>query len=148
MKFGCVCGNVINGTVSPCSGLYKIYSPNEYIKYIDWIKDDLNIKPYPRDWIRAYYCEVCGRYYLEIDNKNIYNRLVPSKFEPGAESYTALHFMDEFEDSKNFEKIEEDKTIVPDTRMLYISYEDKRAYIVNKDGTKETFVIEEPPKKE
>ncbi len=119
MKFYCKCGNMINATISPCSGLCNVYSQNEYIKFIDWIKAGLPINSalYP-NYIRTYYCESCGSYYLEMENK--YYILKPIKYKIGSETYTELHIMDEKEEDKLIDKIKEDKTIIPATRKAII----------------------------
>ena len=69
-----------------------------------------------------------------------------------SDDYKAYHLMDEFEEEeiasvcddpqKRNEAIKSDFTLLPKTRMMNISFKEKKAYIENLDGSIETYVVE------
>lgn len=150
MKFYCTCGNVINATVQFCIGPCALRTESEYILWIKCLYDMISIKEYPT-FKRAFFCDECNRYSV-FDSGDLYvfkPDLVKIKL---SDDYEAYHLMDEFEEEeiasvcddpqKRNEAIESDFTSLPKTRMMNISFKEKKAYIENLDGSIETYVVE------
>ncbi len=150
MKFGCTCGNVINATVSPCKGVCKLYNKSEYILWIKFLCDIISIKKYPK-FKRTFFCDECKRYSV-FDGEDLYV-FKPCPVETMlSDDYEAYHLMDEFESGeivcgyddpqKREEAISSDFNSLPKTRMMNISFPEKKAYIENLDGSIETYILE------
>lgn len=152
MKFCCTCGNVINATVQFCIGPCVLRTESEYILWIKFLYDMISMKEYP-DFKRAFFCDECKRYsvfYSHGGDLYVF-KPAPVKIKP-SDDYEAYHLMDEFEEEeiasvcddpqKRNEAINSDFTLLPKTRMMNISFAEKKAYIENLDGSIETYVVE------
>lgn len=103
------------------------------------------------DFKRTFFCYECKRYTV-FDGENRY----VFKPCPGetvlSDNYETYHLMDEFESNeigcvlhdpqKRNEVIKSDFKLLPKTRMMNISFTEKKAYIENLDGSVETYILE------
>ena len=155
MKFKCFCGNVINATVSPCKGVCKLYNKTEYILWNKFNCDIISMKEYP-DFKRTFFCDECRRYSV-FDGEDLYVFKPSSAEIMLSDGYEAYHLMDEFESGeivcgyddpqKINEAIKSDFNSLPKTRMMNISFTEKKAYIENLDGSIETYILEHEVKR-
>lgn len=150
MKFYCFCGNVINATVSPCKGVCKLYNKNEYILWIKFYCEIISADEYP-NFKRTFFCDECKRYSV-FDGENLYVFKSCPVETTLPNDYEAYHLIEEFEidrildvyddPQKRNEAIKSDFNSLPKTRMMNISFKEKKAYIENLDGSIETYVVE------
>lgn len=155
MKFKCFCGNVINTTVSPCKGVCRLCNKNEYILWIKFMCNLIPMKERP-DFKRTFFCDECKRYTVfNSENRYVFK---PDTVETiQLNDYETYHLMDEFEcdeigcvlddPQKENEVIKSDFKLLPKTRMMNISFTEKKAYIENLDGSIETYILEREIKK-
>ena len=155
MKFKCFCGNVINATVSPCEGVCVLHNKNEYLLWIKFMCDLIPMKEFP-GFKRTFFCDECRRYSV-FDGEDLYV-FKPSPVETiQLNDYETYYLMDEFEcdeigcvlddPQKRNEVIKSDFSSLPKTRMMNISFTEKKAYIENLDGSIETYILEREIKK-
>lgn len=150
MKFKCTCGNVINTTDGFCKGACVLHTKNEYILWIKFICDLIPMKEHP-GFKRTFFCNECKRYSV-FYGEDLYvfkpcpvETTLPNDFE-------SYHLMDEFEceeigsvyddPQKINEAIKSNFNLLPKTRMMNISFTEKKAYIENLDGSIETYIVE------
>lgn len=155
MKFKCTCGNVINGTVT-CKGLCKLYTEYNYVQWIKYLCEVISYKEYGAKYLHTFYCEECKRFYIYVGNDlYVFKTCLIETILP--DDYEAYHLVDEFESGeivcgyddpqKINEVIKSDFNSLPKTRMMNISFTEKKAYIENLDGSIETYILEREIKK-
>lgn len=150
MKFYCTCGNVINGTVTS-KGLCKLYTKHDYVQWIKYLCEVIPYKEYDFKCLHTFYCEECMRYYVYVGDDLYVFKICPVEMTM-SDDYESHHLLDEFESGeivcgydntqKINETIESNFTLLPQTRMMNISFAEKKAYIENLDGNIETYVVE------
>lgn len=153
MKFKCFCGNVINATVQFCKGVCTLRSESNYILWIKDFYEMISAKEYiegPK-LVEAFFCEECKRYSVLINGSTYVFKLCTGETMPSGECET-YHLMDEFEEDailtelddpqKKDEIIKSDFKSLPKTRMMNISFTEKKAYIENLDGSIETYILD------
>ena len=155
MKFKCFCGNVINATVSPCKGVCRLCNKNEYILWIKFMCNLIPLKERP-DFKRTFFCDECKRYSVLSGRSTYVFKLCSCETMPSGDC-EIYHLIDEFEDDailtelddpqKRNEIIKSDFKLLPKTRMMNISFTEKKAYIENLDGSIETYILEREIKK-
>ncbi|MDE6745432.1 MAG: hypothetical protein K2J72_02205 [Oscillospiraceae bacterium] len=150
MKFKCFCGNVINTTSGSCKEACVLHTKSEYILWIKFMCDLIPMKEF-HDFKRTFFCDECRRYSV-FDGEDLYV-FKPSPVETiQLNDYETYHLMDECEcdeigcvlddPQKRNEIIKSDFNSLPKTRMMNISFTEKKAYIENLDGSIETYVID------
>lgn len=153
MKFKCFCDNVINATENLCKEVCILFNESEYILWIKFFLKVMNEYP---DFKRAFFCNECKRYSV-FDGEDLYV-FKPSPVETTLlNDYETYHLMDEFEKDAILTELDDpqnkDEIIkfnfnsLPKTRMMNISFTEKKAYIENLDGSIETYILEREIKK-
>lgn len=158
MKFKCFCGNIINATMQFCKGPCRLYRESDYILKIKFFFDMISTKEYldGRKLVEAFFCEECKRYSVLSGDSTYVFKLCPGETMPFGEC-EIYHLIDEFENEailtelddpqKRNEIIKSDFKLLPKTRMMNISFTEKKAYIENLDGSIETYILEREVKR-
>lgn len=117
--------------------------------------DLIPMKEYP-DFKSTFFCDECKRYSV-FDGEDLYVFKPCPRETVLSDNYETYHLMDEFESNeigcvldvpqKRNEVIKSDFKLLPKTRMMNISFKDKKAYIENLDGSIETYILEREIKK-
>ncbi|MDE7293627.1 MAG: hypothetical protein K2N72_04300 [Oscillospiraceae bacterium] len=151
MKFMCTCGNVINTTGGFCKEACVLYNESEYILWNKFICDIIPMKEYDPSFKRAFFCDECKRYSV-FEGEDLYVFMPYSGEIMLSDEYESYHLIDEFESEeicylyedtqKRNEATKSDFSSLPKTRMMNISFKEKKAYIENLDGSIETYIAE------
>lgn len=146
---------MINTTGGSCKEACVLHTKSEYILWIKFMCDLIPMKEFP-GFKRTFFCDECRRYSV-FDGEDLYVFKPSSAEIMLSDGYEAYHLMDEFESGeivcgyddpqKINEAIKSDFNSLPKTRMMNISFTEKKAYIENLDGSFEIYILEHEIKK-